>query len=228
MALPACFDLQQVDPGPRFIDDFEGDGGLPTWNRFGAWSCRTFTGSGDPGAPPDAGAKADGGEPGEPDAGQCHLAVQMPGDGDKRALRTDFELTDPPDSIRQFPAAEVVTRTTGGTVDVSGFAQLVFSAILESAPLPITPLPSGTRFVVELGCSTFTGDPIATQTVALTLGADWTELRLKLSDFTLKNMTRPQPCLALVDSIHFEVVPGLADGMSTGGSLFIDNISLQN
>jgi hypothetical protein len=124
---------------------------------------------------------------------------------------------------------EIVTRTIDGTVDVTGFSQLVFSAILESASPPASPLPtSGAQFYAELGCSTFQSDPLASQSVPYTLGAGWTQFRLDLAKFTLVYTSRNQACLSLVDSIHFAVLPGTAAGASTGGTLHLDSITLQN
>ncbi|HZL20259.1 MAG TPA: hypothetical protein VFG23_21180 [Polyangia bacterium] len=224
--LGACVDLAKVDPGPRFIDDFA-DGSAPSWNRFGPWRCNDISG-GQKGSP-DAGAvDAGGSAPDAAGASTCNLALENPGDDDKQALESTFTLDDPLDGVREFPGTEIVTRTVSGTVDVTGFTQLVFSTILESAAPPIPALPDATQFLVELGCSAFPSDPLAVQAVSYTLNAGWAELRLSLSGFTLKNTSRNQSCLALLDSIHFVVMPGLADGASTGGTLHIDNISLQN
>lgn len=225
----ACIDLSKVDPGPRFIDNFE-DGGTPTWNRFGPWTCDDFTGAGGPDAGTDDAGGADAGRPG-PDAAiasTCRLAIESPGSDDKHALESIFTLDAPPNGTRQSPGSEIVTHTIDGTVDLTGFSQLVFSAILESAPLPSSPLPAGTKLRAGLGCSTFESDPLASQYVDYTLNAGWTEFRLSLSGFNLNNTPHNQSCLALVDSVQFAVLPGLAGGASIGGTLHIDNISLQN
>jgi hypothetical protein len=225
----ACVDLTKVDPGPRFIDDFE-NGGTPTWSRFGPWKCDNFTGSGGQDAAADDAGVADAGRPSADAAAAstCTLTLEMPGDSSKRALKSAFTLDNPPDDVRQF-GTEIVTRTVNGTVDLTGFSQLVFSAILESAAPPDSPLPaSGAQFLAELGCSTLQSDSLAFQAVDYTLGAGWTQFRLMLSGFTLFYMSRNQSCLALVDSIHFAVQPGTAAGASTGGTLHIDSISLQN
>jgi hypothetical protein len=229
LTIGACVNLTKVDPGPRFIDNFE-DGRTPTWNRFVPWTCDEFMGTGGPDAGTDDAGVGDAGRPGADaaTASTCQLAIESPGSDDKHALESVFTLDAPPNGIRQSPSSEIVTHTIDGTVDVTGFSQLVFSAILESAPLPSSPLPASTKLEAGLGCSTFQSDPLATQAVDYTLNAGWTEFRLSLSGFTLDNTSHNQSCLALVDSIHFAVIPGLADGASTGGTLHIDNISLQN
>jgi hypothetical protein len=225
----ACVDLSKVDPGPRFIDDFE-DGGTPTWNRFSPWTCDNFTGGGGQDAGPEDAGVADGGRASADAAGAstCTLSLEMQGYKSKQDLKSAFMLDNPPDDVQQF-GSEIVTRTIDGTVDLTGFSDLVFSAILESAGPPSSPLPAtGTQFYAELGCSTFQSDSLASQAVAYTLGAGWTQFRLPLSGFTLTYMSRNQPCLALVDSIHFAVLPGTTAGASTGGTLHLDSISLQN
>lgn len=229
LALGACVDLAKVDPGPRFIDDFE-DGGAPTWNRFSPWTCDEINGA----VGKDAGARdggvADAGRPAQDaaTASTCKLSLEQPGSDDQQALESVFTI-EPTDGVRDYPGTEIVSRTVGhGTVDVTGFTQLVFAAILESAP-PSPSLPSSTQFLVELGCSALSSNPMATsQPVPYTLNAGWTELRLSLSTFTLNNTSRNQSCLALLDSIHFVVMPGRSNGAPVGGTLHIDNISLQN
>ncbi len=222
----ACVDLTTVQTGPRFIDDFE-DGGTPTWNRLGPWKCDNFTGGGRQDAGADDASVPDAGRA-SADASTCTLALETPGATSNQALKSTFTLDNPPDDVRQF-GSEIVTRTIDGTVDLTGFSQLVFSAILESAPPPDSPLPtSGAQFYAELGCSMFQSDPLASQSVPYTLGAGWTQFRLDLAKFTLISTPHNQACLALVDSLHFAVLPGPAAGASTGGTLHIDSISLQN
>jgi hypothetical protein len=226
----ACFDLPKIDPGTRFVADFN-DGGLgSTWSRFGPWSCDTFTnavpnaGAGGRGGA-DAGQAADGGA-GSPET--CQVSPE-PGDDDPHALRTDFTLGDPADGIRQLPGVDVVSRTAKGTtVDLTGFKDLVFGAILESAPAPLD-LPSGTLFQVELGCSAIAYDNIATETITgVMFGAPWVTFRAGLDEFVQKQTSLSPACRSQIDSIHFAVRPGLADGASTAGTLHIDNITLQN
>jgi hypothetical protein len=225
LILPACFDLTKVDPGARIVDDFESGNLSPSWTRFTSWKCGTFTGS-DQVVGKDGGADAGGPDP----DGSVSCLASEPADTGRYALRTTFELNDPLGNNQPVGAA-VVTRTTPGvTIDVTGFAQLWFSAYLESAP-PLPELPSGTKFQVELGCSNNRGDPLAFQVVAMSLLAEsWPLLPIQLSldAFGLTRTTHNQDCLRQVDSIHFAVIPGLADGASTGGTLHLDDITLQN
>lgn len=230
MVATACFDLPKIDPGTRFVADFN-DGGLgSTWSRFGPWSCDTFTN-----ATPNPGAGGSGGA----DAGQaadaglaspesCQVSLE-PGDDDPHALRIDFTLADPADGTRQLPGVEVVSRTAKGTtVDLTSFKDLVFDAILESAPAPLA-LPGGTLFQVELGCSTIAYDNLATETIAgLIPGAPWVTFRAGLDEFFQMQTPLSPACRSQIDSIHFIVKPGLADGASTAGTFHIDDITLQN
>ena len=225
--LAACFDLQKVDPGPRVVADFENskiDGGLKAaWNRFGAVKCGTFLGS-DQHVGQDAGQA---GTEADPD-GSVTCTPESPGDNKSSfALEAAFELNEPPGSSQQAGAA-VVIRATGTSVDVTGFQQLWFSARLESAPS--FQLPTATQLEVELGCSNNTADPLAFQPVDIKLEAQsWPVLQFQLSLAAFKSRTaHTQNCLRQVDSIHFTVQPDLASGTSTGGTLHLDDITLQN
>lgn len=225
--LSACFDLQKVDPGPRVVADFENfesDGGLKAaWNRFGPVKCGTFLGT-DQHLGQDAGPA---GTEADPD-GSVSCAPEEPGDHDKFALEAAFELNEPPGSSQQAGAAVVMRATPGTLVDVTGFQQIWFSARLESAP-PLL-LPTATQLEVELGCSNNTGDPLAFQSVDIKLEAQsWPMLQFQLSLDAFKSRTaHPQNCLRQVDSIHFTIHPDLASGTSTGGTLHLDDITLQN
>lgn len=226
--LAACFDLQKVDPGPRVVADFENsenDGGLKaTWNRFGRVKCGTFLGS-DQHLGQDVGAA---GTEADPD-GSVDCAPEKPGDNNSSfALEATFELNEPPGSSQQAGAAVVMRATPGTSVDVTGFQQLWFSARLESAP-PFQ-LPTATQLEVELGCSNNTGDPLAFQPVDIKLEAQsWPVLQFQLSLDAFKSRTaHPLNCLRQLDSIHFTVHPDLASGASTGGTLHLDDITLQN
>ncbi len=226
--VPACFDLQKVDPGPRVVADFENDGGLTAaWNRFGQVKCGTFMGS-DQHLGQDAGAA---GTQADPD-GSVTCAPEEPGDGDNFALRFAFELNQPLGNNQPAGAAVVIRATPGSTVDVTAFQEIWFDAYLESAQQP-PQLPTGTQLVVELGCSTNSGDPLASQADGDLKpgGNSWPMYPLRLpldSSFRVSTTVHNQDCLHRVDSIHFTILPGLAGGTSTGGTFHLDNITLQN
>jgi hypothetical protein len=225
--VPACFDLQKVDPGPRVVADFDNfanDGGLrAAWNPFGPVKCGTFMGS-------DQHLGQDAGEAGtqaDPD-GSVNCTAEQPGDNDKFALEAAFQLNEPPGGSQQAGAAVVMRATPGINVDVTGFQQIWFSARFESAS-PFQ-LPTATELDVELGCSNNSGDPLASQPVDnIKLEVQsWPMFQFQLSLDAFKSRTaRPQDCLRQVDSIHFTIHPNLASGSSTGGTLHLDNITLQ-
>jgi len=226
--LAACFDLQKVDPGPRVVADFENDenDGGPTaaWNRFGPVNCGTFMGS-DQHLGQDAGTA---GTQADPD-GSVTCTTERPGDGDKVALKAVFELNQPLGSNQPAGAAVVMRATPGSTVDVTAFQEIWFDAYLESAQQPLQ-LPPTTMLEVELGCSTNISDPLASQPSG-DLGNIWPMHPLHLpldNSFRVTLTPHSQNCLDRVDSIHFTILPGLADGMSAGGTLHLDNITLQN
>ena len=239
LALPACFDLQKVDPGAFVIDDFEDADLTPRANaQFGPWTCRPFT-SAEQGTGPDAGMDggqdagadggqlvgADGGQSPDANAGQVVNCLVEPG-GFKSsfALAAHFELSDPRDNVRQLGGIELFTKATADPVNLTGFRQFAFSIILDSGT---PPLPAGSQVIVELGCSKMKLDPYADQSVTgLGLDRDWFPPALQLDSFRQLNSSSNHACLQQVDSIRFQVLPGLDDGASTGGTLQIDDVRL--
>jgi hypothetical protein len=230
LLLSACFDLTKVDPGPRYIDDFDHGNLTPSWAAFGKWQCGTFMGGlgSDRRVGQDAGA--DAGAKRDPD-GSVSCQPEQPGDTDQYALRATFELNEPTGAGQQ-PGAAIVTRTARGTsVDITGYTQLWFSAHIESAP-PLTPVVAGT-LEVELGCSSDTSDPLAFQSVDLMNmkldSSTWPafQFNFALDTFERTKTQNNQDCFQRVDSLHFTIMPVLPSGASTGGALHVDNINLQ-
>jgi hypothetical protein len=231
---PACYNLPHVDPGPRWIDQFnrqDGSAALapPTWTVFSPWTCGTiFTGTPDAGQVETDGGIVDAGI----DAGQPTTACPLgPGDStnytnppDVSGLEAPFDFSD---SRNDFGFA-VSTQATSGTVNFTGFHYLQFSAILT---IPLMPLPSGIVFQVELGCSKNFGETVITQEVTeLNINAQsWHRppFRLDLSQFGSALVTSNGSCLSQIDTIRFVVIPGM-DQPEVIGTLSLDNISLQN
>jgi hypothetical protein len=215
-----CYNLPTVDPGPRWIDQFNSLT-MPTWEVFGPWSCVTS-----PIGSPDAGSPDAGG------VGDCPRP--SPGDGDANGLAAPFDL---PDSSNDLSFTLATSTAPAGTVvDFTGFKWFVFSAKLESTFPSTAPIPiATTELKVELTCKgnspndASTDDP-ATQT-AMEVQVDatsWKLVRLALSGFELKSTSFTHACLAAIDGIRFVVVPGNNDLPSVAGTLSLDNISLQN
>jgi len=225
----ACNNLPHVDPGPRWIDLFnklDASSALaaPSWTVFSPWTCgTTFTGAPDGGT--DGGIADAGVEAGQPRA--C-----LPGPGDTThypedpsgGLEAPFAFSD---SANDFGFA-VSTHAPSGTVDFSGFRQLVFSASLTT---PSTPALPGAVFQVELDCTKDQGQKAITRQVTVTINAQrWQEppFRLDLSQFQSALMSSNGSCLSQIDGIRFLVIPGMSDQPDVIGTLFLDNVSLQN
>lgn len=239
---PACYNLPHIDPGPRWIDQFNSDAGMPTptWGAFAEWTCGTerapnpapggSDGGGADGGPADAAAAQAalaaaavvdaGGDGGLP------MACQMgPGDGKGRGLVQPFAFADSSNDV-QFT---VTTQATSGPVDFTGFHQFVFSANLttpSTAPLPA----DSTVFQVELNCSKNRGEIVLTQEVNnIKINAQgWHPFRLPLAQFQSMLMSSNGPCLSQIDGIRFVVIPGMNAQPQVAGTLSLDNISLQN
>jgi hypothetical protein len=210
LAAAACFDVTKVQLPPFTIDDFE-DGDLrPRTDRFGDWSCRTFTDAGD-----------DAGTPADPDGGPSVDCTVGAVGNHPFAITMPFAVQDPSDGQRQLGGAELATRATRTSVDLGRFTRLVLSAILESGT---SPLPAGTQLRVEIGCPP-SGTPTALEynVPDLVIGSDWATFRLDLANFA-----PPAPaCLREATAIRISVRPGLPDGEATSGALHLDNLYLQ-
>jgi hypothetical protein len=211
LAASTCFDVTKVPLPPLSIDDFD-DGDLePRTDRFGRWSCRTFSNTADDaGTPPDP----DGGAPNV----QCRVGPV--GNNHPFAMSLRFTLDDPADGERQLGGAELATQSSQTSVDFGAFRQLVLSATLESGS---PALPTGTQLRVEIGCALAGMPRTLEHTVPIVIGADWENFPLDLANFA-----PAQPgCLRQVDALRVSVRPGLPDGQSTRGALHVDNIYLQ-
>jgi hypothetical protein len=230
LTLPACFSLPHVDPGNRVIADFaEEDAGLnPTWTLFGPWSCSAYV---DP-SPPADGGQDGGSRSGDIDAGQAVTCKPelAPGSADPSTpssgaqhLVTSFNIV----TADQPVDVDVSTRTRSGTVNLTGFSQFLFDAMLGSTTPGAPSLPPGTEVKVELRCSSASPyAPLVNQDFTISLEATtWKPITLPLSSFM--GASPRQSCLAAVDGIGFVVVPGSAQtGTQIAGKLRLDNIEL--
>jgi hypothetical protein len=235
LAGAGCYNLPTVDPGPRWIDQFNRDPrnpgqlGTPSWAVFSPWTCGTS-----PLDQPDGGQPAVDAGPmdGGIDAGAGAACQAGPGDNadyhdDPSGLMAPFQFAD---SANNLEFAVSTTTVSGGTVDFTGFKQLVFSAKLKSASPSSGTLPATTSFHVELDCTRNSTDPAATQTIN-NLQIDnptWQVFRPELNQFIVTLTSGNQACLSIVDGIRFVVVPGDNDQPLVSGTLSLDNVSLQN
>ena len=236
-ATAACYDLNKVPTGPRWIDDFSAS--KPTWSVFAPWRCGSLI------PPPTGhdGGVADGGQTdgGRTDAGSdtavdagvslslCPL-VREPDDTNALDPSDNMNLTFTFDIPEDMGVQDAIVQTvllTAGPVDFTGFRQLVFSLKLSTT----NPSPAGTGLSVVLGCSRNGTDKSASQTVPATMytldSTAWWPIHLDVSLF-YGPTSLSQACLSQIDSISFLVPPGTNDLPSFDGTLSLDNISLQN
>jgi hypothetical protein len=224
---PACYNLPHVDPGPRWIDQFnrrDGSAALapPTWTAFSPWTCgTTFRGTADAGQVESDGGTTDAGI----DGGQPTACLPGPGDGDTSGLEAPFAFSDAANDL-----GFAVSTQASAPVDFTGFQTLVFSANLSAPSTP--PLP-GAVFQVELDCSKNLGQTSITQEVTnlKTNGQPWQDpFHLYLAQFHSALTLSNGSCLRQIDGIRFVVIPGMVDSAQPDviGTLLLDNVSLQN
>lgn len=246
LASVSCYNLPTVDPGPRWIDQFSDDAGVPSWNAFGGWTCGTepvpsTTGPSDGGA--DAAlADADAANVVSADAaladagagGGPRMACQLgSGDGDAHGLDQPFAFADASNDI-QFT---VTSQATAGPVDFTGFRTFAFDAWLRGPAS--APLPAGTVFRVELHCSRNQGQTPVNQgqtfvfqnvSDIMTNAQTWDTSHRPLAQFLfmLPTSNAPASCLSQIDGIRFVVRPGQNDQSQVVGTISLDNVRLEN
>jgi hypothetical protein len=213
VAISGCYDLEHLDPGPKsqylLIDDFEDRDGYPSASQFGSWRARGFN--------------ADN----NPDLVQ-RLDVLL-ADGDY-ALLGEFNFIDP-GNANNTGVDLGVSDAGSDPVDARVFRSFHFSARgVPAGP----PLPTLTRYYVQLGCDGAParpgwGSPFWIQH-NVRLSPDWQAQSLSLDAFAELGSEDPKieggaaACLAVVDSVRFNVATVLSDGASVTGSLYIDDV----
>ena len=209
----ACFDVQQValdsmGPGPLQIDDFEDGDQLPSDPAFSTWSCGTYPG------PPRI---------------SCNASA--PGVGGGLAQEARFEIRDPADGVVDHPGMFLQTSHLLGTLDLSSYERVAFSARLASDALS---LPGATRLYVRLRCDgvgTSGAQPEGYWLEAFVqVGTDWSSFSLALTEFIRPNYVLSfsrSECLAAVESIGFVLHPEIPEGGGMLAILTIDEVSIQ-
>jgi hypothetical protein len=213
LLIGACFDVQQVDvdstaPQLLEIDDFEDGDQRPSNPTFSTWLCGTYPG------PPRI---------------SCDASAR--GHGGGLAQEARFQLQDPADGMVDHPGMFLQTTHTVGTLDLSAFERIAFSAKLESdAPS----LPGASRLYVRLRC-----DGVGTSgaqpegywlETSVQVETDWSSFTLALTEFVRPNYVLSfsrQECVAALESLGFDLHPELPEGGSIVGTLTLDQISLQ-
>ncbi len=219
LALQACFDVHQVDPGSgRFvIDDFEDGDPLPKATPlFGQWHCYTYN--------PNIG---------QDPAQSVNCDLERPGDASGYGLFAAFTLHDPPNGLPEFGGAGLAT-TTDPMVDFNGYRNLVFSMRVDFGNLP-----SASFAYVALDCDSVmaespkqAGEYFQVEQQIVATGS-WSTYSLALSKFTQPEWQTNrfasgiQACLAVIDSVNFEVNGQLKDGQSGYGVIHLDDVYLE-
>jgi hypothetical protein len=206
LALVACLDVEKVELHPSLvIDDFEDGDQIPNNTKFIDWFCFTF-------------------DPQEP---QPTCDVQSRGPDSNFALSLPYTLQVPPDTDASPHGVGVGTKPKVGTVDLTFYDNMHFSAKLVSG----TPAPrEKRRFTVRLGCNTVqvVAGSLAVFWVenAFTPTGNWSSYDLALSKFIQPNwqapMDHPQDCPMLNDSIRFET--NAIAGDSEAATFMIDDV----
>lgn len=224
LALQACFDVHQVDPGSGHfvIDDFEDGDPLPKNPLFQHWDCYTFN--------PAVGKDL---------AQTVHCDVERPGDKSAYALYASFILHHAPGDGNDNGGAALGT-TADPMVDLNGYKNIFFSLKVDFGNLP-----SASYAFVALDCNSVAAESQKTALdyfqltnevnypiVGLTKDT-WTPFRIPLSDLTQPDWQKnrfadgPKACLAAVDSVNFEISGQLAVGQSGSGFIHIDEVYLE-
>jgi hypothetical protein len=223
LALPACFDVPKVDPGDGVfvISDFEKGDAVPNTDLFDRWFCLTFN--------PELGQ--------DPAQTVTCGVEEHPGDQSQFGLMARFTLHNDAPNV-QYAGMSLLTSADGAAVDFNGYQDLSFNLKVDFGDPP----PPMAQVDVQLGCNSVAAqDPNNNQeyfdlfhTITITTPSAWSSSRLPLSTFMQRmdetNLFKggPKACLALVDSIRFEVNGQFTQGLSGSGTLHIDNVRLEN
>jgi hypothetical protein len=222
LALQACFDVHQVDPGSgRFvIDDFEDGDLLPKTPLFQRWGCYTFN-------------PAVGIDP----AQTAHCDVERPGYKSAYALSASFMLHQRPVYNN---AGAALSTIADPMVDLNGYKNIVFSLKVDFGNLP-----SASYAFIALDCNSVAAEKqkAALDYFQLTNEVNypivigptdpWAPFHIPLSEFTQPDWQKnrladgPKACLAAVDSVNFEINGQLAVGQSGSGVIHIDDVYLE-
>ena len=228
--LTGCFDVSTVDVAASgggsakskgtsspalLIDDFEDANRSPSDPQFWHWKCYSYN---------------------SPNTPLANCYVSPPGSYSNYAYSVDFELADSKNDIPTHDYPGMVLQTlTMAPLDLSGYANIVFSAKLVPRD---TPLPEPVTVRISLNCSTVT-QTVEPYSGVFSIGnavqptSYWQSFKLALSTFIQFEWNRDlvpideRACARLVDGIRFDYQPDLADGATTAATFAIDNVYLQ-
>jgi hypothetical protein len=214
LLLVACFDVREVavklGPLPLEIDDFEDGDDLPSSSLFANWHC-------------EAG-------PGPP----ASCAPQPPGFESGLAEAVMFEIEDPLNQATDYPGVLLEAPAQLGTLDLSSYESLAFSAKFEPTPAAEETSSADTTLFLQLRCdgvgtsgAQSDGSWIETST---SVGPEWSSPTLALSKFARPSYVisfSKEECMARVEALQFILAPDLPDGGQLSGTLSIDQVTLQ-
>jgi len=215
LALPACFDVQNVDPGAVIVDDFDDGDFMPAMTELGAWQCYAFN----------------------PNTNRDYRCDRTAGYLSAYGLFVEFALQDAPDGIQQHTGAGfLASGEFGAVIDLTPYRELVISMKLESGDPPI---PSEARVYIEFQCKSVESETGELPTLGffyLTRGvtptSEWSTHRLALENWGPTNEPLhikggTPACLRAVDGIAIALQSGLKDGRAGRGTFFIDGLSFR-
>jgi hypothetical protein len=211
IAAMGCFNVQTVDPGPLFIDDFEDGDIAPADPTFNDWRCYSIN-------PPGQDISC--------------APVPMPGDNSSFALQLQATIQDPVNQ-RQDHGGAALSTPANTPVDFTRFNMIAFDFSFDDLALP-----TGALLYAELGCSTvLASNSTNPKNLYILHPVDttvrgWNRATLSLSEFA------PPPwvpigikggapaCLSHVDSVRVSVDADLGDGDTKSFTLTIDDLEL--
>ena len=215
LAAPACFDVQDVDPGTVMIDDFDDGDFVPTMPELGYWECYLYN----------------------PPKNRDYHCDHAEGYLSAYSLFVEFSVDDAPDGVQQYPGAGFLSFGESGILlDVTRYREIVFSLKVVS---PDSSIPTEARVNVELQCRTVESETGAPPPYGFYLqqgvqpSGEWSTRTLSVANFGAQTDTDlhikggTQACLRAIDGIAINVQSNLKDGRSGRGTFFIDGLSFR-
>jgi hypothetical protein len=198
------------------IDDFEDGDNVPSASQFGSWRASGFSADNNP---------------------ELVQALEVVYVTDSVATDSVFAFLGKFKFI--YPGSPITTgvnlfvpHATHELLDARVFRSFHFSA--RFVPEGPQPFPALTRYYVQLGCDGAPGRPGKVKPFwvqhNVTLTPDWQAQSLSLDAFAELGSEDPkidggaQACLAIVDTVRFNVATVLGEGDSVIGSLYIDDV----
>jgi hypothetical protein len=192
------------DAAPFVLDDFEDLNALPADPRFSVWQFYAYN-------PPTAPVSS---------------TPFSPGYNSNGAINLVWAVYDKPDGMNNSAGAGLRTLVSNSVVfvDLSKLSRMVFAHRYFNNGT----CESITQFTVNIGC----GELASAFNHTVAVSEAWQTVTIDLSSlivdaYPVPNGTTLADCLAVADSIYFDVQTPLADGHCASGELDLDNISFR-